>query len=124
MHILTGSTDIWRLIYSRDGNLLVKDHSGSHPVGSFAVGASDHFELYLHLDSDSYNLAINGANVRNGQLMPSDRFDTTYFRSMGRESAEDLAPFAFDNLRVVPEPATLLLLGLGGMALLRRRRHG
>jgi hypothetical protein len=30
--------------------------------------------------------------------------------------------FAFDNLRVVPEPATLTLLAFGGLALLRRRR--
>jgi hypothetical protein len=29
---------------------------------------------------------------------------------------------SFDNLSYVPEPASLALLGLGGLAVLRRRR--
>jgi hypothetical protein len=28
----------------------------------------------------------------------------------------------FDNFAIVPEPATMLMLGLGGIALIRKRR--
>lgn len=32
--------------------------------------------------------------------------------------------FAFDNVELTPEPATLTLFVLGGMALVRRRKRG
>ena len=49
---------------------------------------------------------------------------TAYTLSLSTDSALDLRGVQYDNVLVtsVPEPASLGLLGLGGLALLRRRR--
>lgn len=44
-----------------------------------------------------------------------------YFERISLDST-DIGTTYYDNLVVVPEPTTLLLLGLGGLALLRKRR--
>lgn len=45
------------------------------------------------------------------------RFDIVYW-----DAAYSPNTFCFDQLTVTPEPASLAVLALGGLALLRRRR--
>ena len=50
-----------------------------------------------------------------------DRFTTAEYRSLSGEDPFVVGPL---NLVYVPEPASLAVLGLGGLALMRRRRGG
>ena len=46
----------------------------------------------------------------------------SYFLTMGSSSTGAYTAFDIDDISAVPEPMTLSLLGLGGLALVRRRR--
>ena len=113
---------IWRLKYDTDGTFLIADATGSHTVSGFTPAVSDHFDLYLDLTNGSYQLDINNTNELAGLLIAPGTFNHTIFHSNGRGTELSLAPFAFDNLEVIPEPATLALLALSTLVLIKRRR--
>ncbi len=109
--IKSNLSDAWGLKYNTDGTFMVEDGTGFKFFGNFRLGIADHFDLMLDLDNDTYDLWINGSSAVSGNVSASADFSHTYFRSNGRESAQDPARFVFDNLTVnfVPEPSTLLL---------------
>jgi hypothetical protein len=127
--IKSNLSDAWGLKYNTDGTFMVEDGTGFKFFGNFRLGIADHFDLMLDLDNDTYDLWINGSSAVSGNVSASADFSHTYFRSNGRESAQDPARFVFDNLTVdfVPEPSTLLLtlaaLGVvGGWRKWRRQK--
>jgi hypothetical protein len=48
-------------------------------------------------------------------------FDS-YFNLGFLNGTNSATTYYFDNVRIVPEPATMLMLGLGGLSLIRRKR--
>ena len=118
--------DAWGLKYNSDGTFLVTDGTGFSFFGNFRVGIADHFDLFLDLDNDTYDLWVNGSSDHlTGNVSPSADFSHTYFRSNGRGSDQEPARFVFDNVTVtfVPEPSTLVLciVALGFVGAWRRR---
>jgi hypothetical protein len=102
--------DVWGLKYLLTGQFSVEDASGFHSVGSFMVGQSSHFDLYLHLDSGTYDFFLNNVILISGSVASPYGFYDTYFRDNGRTGLQ-LPDLAFDNLKVVgvPEPSTVSL---------------
>ena len=90
-------------------------------LGEAALGgaAASHLEVDRVL-ADRRGLGIDALLVvLEGIVIPAEALGLATLRSgtAGQFGADDL-----DALDVVPEPATLSLLALGGMGLLRRRR--
>ena len=75
-------------------------------------------EANFDIDAQTYDILYNGALADSGSFTGSDSalvgFD--FF------TPADASTMYFDNLSVIPEPASLSLLGLAGICLLRRRR--
>ena len=72
-----------------------------------------------YLDTFTYTLTLNGTESFIG--------DTVAISLKGNKMTSTAQNVSYDNVRLdytvpVPEPASLAVLGLGGLALLRRRR--
>jgi hypothetical protein len=58
------------------------------------------------------------------EAQPTDNYIKFIFELFSGNTAPDTySNLYIDNVRLIPEPATLSLLGLGGLALLRRRKQ-
>jgi hypothetical protein len=60
-------------------------------------------------------------NKPNSSLLTWDKSDITEYHLQGNWGG-DAVDLTFDNLVLTPEPASLALMGLGGLAMLRRKR--
>jgi hypothetical protein len=67
-------------------------------------------------------VAMDGSFKGFSFAIPDDATETV-LRIRWDTSNDDGEAFGFDNVRIVPEPTTMALLGLGGLAVLRRRRR-
>jgi hypothetical protein len=121
----------WSLEYDASGQMLLGCCNSSVPVSSASIGAyvpgqSDHFELAVDLDSDTYRLRLNGALKVASSPLLAGFVNGIAFSSPGRFFTKDPAALAVDNIKVevVPEPSTILTLGGGilGLASTRRRK--
>jgi hypothetical protein len=79
------------------------------------------------LDDGFYDSLVLGSGLLPGESVPgfSVSFDWLGTGSPGSQFYEIIDPTTFETIEsgyTVPEPATLLLLGLGGLALLKKRR--
>jgi hypothetical protein len=120
--------DVWGLKYLLSGQFSVEDASGFHSIGSFVIGQSSHFDLYLHLNTGTYDFLLNNSSLISGNLASTGDFYDTYFRDNGRTGLQ-LPDMAFDNLKVqsVPEPTTVSLVTLTVVLLMTvpaKRRFG
>ena len=86
-------------------------------VDSVDWGGGTTFEVTGTLDTYTAEILWNGGIWESADTSGANVGEITMIRLMSYEGL-------FDNLtiNVVPEPSTLLLLGLGGLALLRKRR--
>lgn len=72
----------------------------------------------ISYDFNNGAVVYNGVGVSTGGIVAGTSFEEAVFLC----DEYNLDEFGdFDNLLITPEPGTLLLLGLGGVALLRRR---
>jgi len=65
-----------------------------------------------------YSAILPGGSYTGTQVAATDGY-VNFILSM---NANKVGTYYFDNARLVPEPATIALLSLGGLALLRRKR--
>ncbi len=86
-------------------------------------GEYAHFELYFDIAVSTCTLLINGI-VTNAIDVPlrSPSSGITTLRSNHVTDPGGYAEWYLDDVSVVPEPATMSLLALGGLALLKRRK--
>lgn len=79
-------------------------------------------------ETDLLTLSGAGANVASTDFLLADGDSLTFFLVGSQNSSSDTRSWEFDNISIsgttipVPEPSSTALLGLGGLALLLRRR--
>jgi hypothetical protein len=120
----TGSIAIFANYY--DDVLKIYQASGD-PFSLFSVDLAD---VYLAQESQTvtfYGTRADSSTVTESfYLADGTSLNTFYFADMTDvvevEVWTDSWWYQMDNLNVVPEPASLAVLGLGALALLRRRR--
>ena len=98
------------------------DESGALLInfGSFTVYDDSNDQLRFDLTNPNLNLSAAGGQLN--QLLNANEGSLDLdFSGSGLGIIEDES-WGLDNITVVPEPATVGLLLVGGLALLRRRR--
>jgi len=103
-------------------------NQGNGPVetSGTVLTAGEHSISYTGLLSDfAQNIDLTDDMVNNPTFTPTESNETDFFIGVNQGAFTDDVAF-IDNIEFtitpVPEPSSALLLGLGGLALLRRRR--
>lgn len=96
-----------------------------HDLGGYDLNRWYDVKLTLDLDAKAFDISIdNGALLFEGALPTQPSLVNGVQRLvLFNDNGSGYSGSAwFDNISVVPEPATMSLLALGGLSLLRRRR--
>ena len=102
------------------------DLAGGTITSDFGGGATANI-LYDQWVELKFDIDLNGNTVDeyyNGTLLSTHQWDDTGNLTLGCIDlfANGASPIYYDDVTIVPEPATLSLLCLGGLALIRRRK--
>ncbi|MEM1097322.1 MAG: PEP-CTERM sorting domain-containing protein [Planctomycetota bacterium] len=96
--------------------------SASSPEASLPIdltyGTTYSVDLTFDLDSGLATVAIGGDSATSTTVDDDEIIDSFNLRASNSSNDETIL---IDNLVIVPEPATAFLVGLGGLAMLRRR---
>ena len=98
----------------------------------YGPGSSSH-AAYSVIDRDTGKPTTRSWGTWEGNAKKTFSFDISDYDSTGATwmqiaiSIQDANPagngnFYFDNFRIIPEPATMIMLGLGGLTFLRRKK--
>jgi hypothetical protein len=102
--------------YAQIGLILNSDGIGWYELGNIGVDIAT---------GGDYHMVINYAHLFDGDEL-NDEFGETYsyleFVLFGNTDAECDQTWYIDHAILTPEPTTIALLGLGGLALIRKRR--
>ena len=95
-------------------------------TSDFGGGATANI-LYDQWIELKFNIDLDGNTIDeyyNGALLSTHQWDDTGNATLGCIDlfANGASPIYYDDITVVPEPATLSLLCLGGLALIRKRK--
>ena len=112
--------------FGSDGSIFTRSgFSQGATTGTWTQNTSYVVSLVIDLDADSFDVLLNGVEIASDVAAPADRgLDSFIIRTNnanGNGSRE--GGFIIDNISVVPEPGSVMLLSAGvGLLALRRRR--
>lgn len=91
------------------------------------AGVTYSFTINVDVDNMSYDVTIDngtasvsGTNL--GWRSSLDHTENWFIAGSKQDLSSDGLSYSIDNISIVPEPATMLLLGLGGLVIRRRFR--
>jgi hypothetical protein len=106
-----------QLAYNLDTGIVTSDFGGG-ATAPIVHGQWVELKFLIDLDNNTVDEYYNGA------LLSTHQWDDNVHGTLGCVDlyGNNASSVYYDDVRVVPEPATLSLLCLGGLALIRRRR--
>ncbi|MFA6175387.1 MAG: PEP-CTERM sorting domain-containing protein [Phycisphaerae bacterium] len=106
------------LLMNSNGAFTIYQNGGA--TGSGSVTATDIYHVEIAVLNNMASLVVNGSTPIVKSIGGTDAGFT--LGSYGGWTGTDYNVTTYDNLVVIPEPATMLLLSIGGIALIRRKK--